>query len=178
MTDILFDCVKTVNFEMDYFRFGGGEKTMVILPGLSVQSVMGAARAVAEEYAVMRDDFTVYLFDRRKNLPARYSVYDMAKDTAEAMQSLGLRELCLFGASQGGMTPEAAAGGLIGLIQDGDMINVDITNRTLTLEVDDAEIEKRRAAWVAPEKHLKGYLARYYQHVSSGSQGAVFLKDE
>ena len=58
------------------------------------------------------------------------------------------------------------------------MINVDITNRTLTLEVDDAEIEKRRAAWVAPEKHLKGYLVRYYQHVSSGSQGAVFLKDE
>lgn len=103
MKDIILDSVKTDGFEMEYFRFGSGERTLVILPGLSVQSVMGAAEAVAEEYAVMNEDFTVYLFDRRKNLPARYSVYDMADDTAAAIQALGLREVCLFGASQGGM---------------------------------------------------------------------------
>lgn len=88
---------------MPFFRFGEGKKTMVILPGLSVQSVMTAAPAVARQYACFAKDFTVYLFDRRENLPPVYSIYDMANDTAKAMQSLGLQKVCLFGASQGGM---------------------------------------------------------------------------
>ncbi len=95
--------VAVAGFEMNYFRFGTGEKTMVILPGLSIQSVMGSAQAVAGEYAVMKDDFTVYLFDRRSQLPERYSVHDMAEDTVLAMEALGLKEIHLFGASQGGM---------------------------------------------------------------------------
>ena len=89
--------------EMNYFRFGSGEKTMVILPGLSVQSVMGPAQAVADEYAVMKDEFTVYLFDRRTELPPDYNIYDMADDTAKAIKALGLSDIYLFGASQGGM---------------------------------------------------------------------------
>ena len=60
--------VRTDAFTMHYFRFGCGEKPLVILPGLSVQSVMDSAQAVAEEYAVMADDFTVWLFDRREDL--------------------------------------------------------------------------------------------------------------
>ena len=95
--------VRTDAFTMHYFRFGCGEKPLVILPGLSVQSVMDSAQAVAEEYAVMADDFTVWLFDRREDLPPAYSVWDMADDTAAAMKALGLRDVCLFGASQGGM---------------------------------------------------------------------------
>ena len=90
-------------FEMNYFRFGMGEKTMVILPGLSIQSVMGSAQAVADEYAVMKDDFTVYLFDRRAQLPEKYSIHDMAEDTVLAIKAVGLEDICLFGASQGGM---------------------------------------------------------------------------
>jgi pimeloyl-ACP methyl ester carboxylesterase len=76
---------------------------MVILPGLSVQSVMNSAMIVANGYKLFSADFTVYVFDRRKNLPAVYSVRDMARDTAAAMETLGLRDVCLFGASQGGM---------------------------------------------------------------------------
>ena len=114
----------------------------------------------------------------REMLNPTASLVGMGLDKSVALITDGRFSGATRGAAIGHVSPEAAAGGLIGLIQDGDMINVDITNRTLTLEVDDAEIEKRRAAWVAPEKHLKGYLARYYQHVSSGSQGAVFLKDE
>jgi Predicted hydrolases or acyltransferases (alpha/beta hydrolase superfamily) len=95
--------VSAAGFEMHYFRFGSGEKTAVILPGLSIQSVMGSAQAVADEYAVMKDDFTVYLFDRRTPLPERYSIHDMAEDTVLAIESLGLKNICLFGASQGGM---------------------------------------------------------------------------
>jgi len=88
---------------MEYFSFGRGPRTLVILPGLSVQSVMGAAPAVAEAYDLLTEKFTVYLFDRRKDLPESYSVQDMARDTAEALRTLGLSDICLFGTSQGGM---------------------------------------------------------------------------
>ena len=56
--------IHSANFSMDYFHFGHGEKTLVILPGLSVQSVMGAADAIAEAYRPIEDKFTVYVFDR------------------------------------------------------------------------------------------------------------------
>lgn len=114
----------------------------------------------------------------REMLTPTSALVGMGLDKSVALITDGRFSGATRGAAIGHVSPEAAAGGLIGLIQDGDMINVDITNRTLTLDVSDEEIEKRRAAWVAPDKKLKGYLARYYQHVSSGSQGAVFLKDE
>ena len=100
---IKIETVQTDTFSMDFFRFGKGERTLVILPGLSVQSVMGLADAVASAYQNMAETFTIYLFDRRKDLPPVYSVRDMARDTAAAFKALGLRDVCLFGASQGGM---------------------------------------------------------------------------
>ena len=93
----------TDSMEMEYFRFGRGDKVMVILPGLSVQSVMGSAEAVADAYGCFSDDFTVYLFDRRKDIPESYSIEDMAMDTLDAFHALGLKDIFLFGASQGGM---------------------------------------------------------------------------
>ncbi len=78
------------------------------------------------------------------------------------------------GAAIGHVSPEAAAGGVIGLIEDGDLVEVDITNRALNVKVSDEVLAQRRAAWKAPEKPLSGYLKRYAQHVTSGSQGAVF----
>ena len=103
------DKVITGNFTMEYFRFGGGEKTLVILPGLSIQSVMSAADAVASAYASLAGQYTIYVFDRRSDLPQRYTVRDMAQDTAEAFRALGLRKVCLFGASQGGMIAQVIA---------------------------------------------------------------------
>ena len=97
------ETVKTSRFSMDFFRFGAGEKTLVILPGLSVQSVMGAADAIARAYQSLTDRFTIYVFDRRSDLPETYSIREMARDTVEAMKALGLKKVCLFGASQGGM---------------------------------------------------------------------------
>ena len=94
---------------MQYFRFGRGERTFVILPGLSVQSVMGSEEAVKAAYDCFADDYTVYLFDRRADLPPVYTVRDMARDTAEAIRTLGLRDICLFGASQGGMIAQVIA---------------------------------------------------------------------
>ena len=100
---IQIETVKTDTFTMDYFKFGHGEKTFVILPGLSVQSVMGSADAVADAYQLLTDDYTVYVFDRRKELPDHYTVHEIAQDTAEAFLALGLDHIALFGASQGGM---------------------------------------------------------------------------
>lgn len=95
--------VNTAGMEMEYCRFGNGDRIFVILPGLSILSVMGAKDAIEEGYAVMRDDFTTYVFDRRKIIPDDYSIYDMADDTAAAIKELGLHDIYLFGASQGGM---------------------------------------------------------------------------
>ncbi len=101
--EVVYGTVITDHFEMRYFRFGEGGRTMVILPGLSLKSVMDSAEAVAQEYASFADSFTVYVLDRRKQVPSLYTVKDMACDTAEAFTKLGLSDICLFGASQGGM---------------------------------------------------------------------------
>jgi dihydroxy-acid dehydratase len=78
------------------------------------------------------------------------------------------------GAALGHISPEAADGGPIALVQDGDRIKIDIPAKTLTLLVDEAELSRRKANWRAPEPKIKhGYLARYSRMVSSGSTGAV-----
>jgi dihydroxy-acid dehydratase len=73
------------------------------------------------------------------------------------------------------VTPEAADGGLIGLVQDGDEIELDVASRRLQLLVDDAEIARRRAAWQPrPIKHLRGYPKLYIDHVLPADEGCDF----
>ncbi len=99
--------VKTITadlFEMDYISFGHGPKVFVILPGLSVQSVLLSKDAIAKQYDAMTDDYTLYVFDHRKVLPYSYSIKDAAQDTAQALELLNLKDVNLFGVSQGGMT--------------------------------------------------------------------------
>ena len=93
----------TGNIKMDYYRFGDGTRKLVIIPGLSVQSVLLFKEAIEKQYRVFSADYDVYVFDRRQDLPDSYTVADMAEDTAAVMQSLGIRDACIFGASQGGM---------------------------------------------------------------------------
>ena len=78
------------------------------------------------------------------------------------------------GLSIGHVSPEAAEGGPIALVREGDRIKIDIPAKTLSLLVDDAELARRRQSWQPPEPKIKhGYLSRYSRMVSSGSQGAV-----
>lgn len=78
------------------------------------------------------------------------------------------------GASLGHCSPEAAVGGPIALVQEGDKITLDINNYKIHLDVSDEELAKRKAAWVAPEPKVKtGYLARYAKLVSSADKGAI-----
>ncbi|MCR5485047.1 MAG: alpha/beta hydrolase [Clostridiales bacterium] len=97
------ETVKTDKFTMDFFRFGSGKENLVILPGLSVQSVMLSADDIAEAYRALADDLTVYVFSRRNELPPVYSLWEMASDTADAICALNLGRVSVFGASQGGM---------------------------------------------------------------------------
>ena len=78
------------------------------------------------------------------------------------------------GASIGHVSPEAAAGGTIGLVEEGDLISIDIPNCKIQLEVSDEELARRKAAWVCPEPKVKtGYLARYAKMVTSADKGAI-----
>ena len=109
MTSVTRSSVKLKNNEMDYFRFGTGDRIFVMLPGLSVKSILNSAEGVAWTYRMFSDDFTVYCFDRTKFLTENYNIGQLAEDTAEAMTSLGLKNACLFGASQGGMMAQYIA---------------------------------------------------------------------
>ncbi len=78
------------------------------------------------------------------------------------------------GACIGHVSPEAASGGLIALVEPGDIISIDIPNRSITLEVPEEEIAKRRAAWQPREPKIKtGYLARYAAMATSADTGGV-----
>ena len=73
----------------------------------------------------------------------------------------------------GHVAPEAAVGGPIGLVEEGDLIRIDLAERRLDLLVGDAELRRRRAAWTPPEQELAGLLARYVRTVGQADQGAV-----
>jgi len=78
------------------------------------------------------------------------------------------------GASIGHVSPEAAEGGVIGLVEEGDMISIDIPNAKITLEVSVEELAKRRENYTAPKPNItKGWLGRYSKLVGSASKGAV-----
>lgn len=78
------------------------------------------------------------------------------------------------GASIGHVSPEAAVGGPIALVEEGDIIKIDIPNLKLEMAVSDEELEKRRQAWTPKEPKVKtGYLARYASLVTSGNRGAI-----
>jgi dihydroxy-acid dehydratase len=70
------------------------------------------------------------------------------------------------------VSPEAAAGGPLALVQTGDMIELDVATRRLHLDVSDDELERRRAAWRAPELPARGYYRLYVEHVLQADQGA------
>ncbi|MEG4999936.1 dihydroxy-acid dehydratase [Microcoleus sp. B4-D4] len=79
-----------------------------------------------------------------------------------------------YGMVVGHVAPEAQVGGTIALVKEGDSITIDAKNRLLQLNVADAELEQRRAAWQAPQpRYTRGVLAKYAKLVSSSSVGAV-----
>ena len=90
---------------MHYIRFGMGKKDLVMLPGLGdgLTTVKGTALPMALMYRLFAQDYTVYMFSRRNDLPRGFTTRDMALDLKAAMDALGIAKCDLFGVSMGGM---------------------------------------------------------------------------
>lgn len=95
--------------EMDYVTFGNGTKPLVMIPGLNVRGVKGAAASLAHMYRLFSEEFKVYVFDRKAEIPEDYTVREIAGDVAEAMQMLEITNADVFGVSQGGMIAQYLA---------------------------------------------------------------------
>lgn len=109
MSDNLVHSVCTNGFEMEYAQFGNGAKPLVVIPGLAIKSVMKSAASLQVQYKMFAEGYTLYFFDRRKNVEPGYSLEEMARDQVLAMQALGLNDVALYGVSQGGMVAQHIA---------------------------------------------------------------------
>ena len=109
----------------------------------------------------------------REMLTPTSSIVGMGLSTSVALITDGRFSGATKGPAVGHVSPEAAAGGPIALIEEGDSVTVDIEGGALTLNVGDAELERRRAEWTPPApKHDHGVLAKYAKLVSSADKGA------
>jgi dihydroxy-acid dehydratase len=112
----------------------------------------------------------------REMLLPTSAIAGMGLDKEVALITDGRFSGATRGAAIGHVSPEAMSGGAIALIAEGDTIAIDIKNKTLNLEVEAAELEKRRAKWQPPQPKIKtGYMARYARLVTSADQGAVLI---
>ncbi|MBR2674065.1 MAG: dihydroxy-acid dehydratase [Mogibacterium sp.] len=110
----------------------------------------------------------------REMLNPTSAIAGMGLDDSVALITDGRFSGATRGASIGHVSPEAASGGNIALVQDGDIIAIDIPNRSIELKVSEEELEARRAEWVCLEPKVKtGYLTRYAKLVSSADKGAI-----
>lgn len=139
--------------------------------------------AIAAIYAgkIISGDVVVIRYEGPKGGPG---MREMLNPTS-AIAGMGLdKEVALItdgrfsgatrGASIGHICPEAAQGGPIAFVEEGDLIDIDIPSCRIDLLVDDETLKRRRAAWTCPEPKVKtGYLARYAKQVSSAAKGAV-----
>jgi len=110
----------------------------------------------------------------REMLQATSALAGMGRDADTALITDGRFSGATRGAAIGHVSPEAAAGGPIALIREGDTISIDIDLGSLELEVPEAELARRRSEWKAPEPKIKsGWMARYAAMVTSAETGAV-----
>lgn len=111
----------------------------------------------------------------REMLSPTSAIAGMGLDKDVALLTDGRFSGATRGASIGHVSPEAAEGGPIGLIEEGDRIRIDIPKGTLDVLVDEQVLAERRKHWVCKESEIQtGYLARYAKQVSSASTGAIF----
>jgi dihydroxy-acid dehydratase len=151
-------------------------------PARVFESMEEAVKAFMGD-VVKRGEVVVVRYEGPKGGPGMREMHQITS----VMVGMGLDEHCGLvtdgrfsgstrGPCIGHVSPEAAAGGPMGLIRDGDIIEYDIPNRRLDLAVPAEELARRRASWRPPKRELKGILARYARLAQSASTGAV-LRD-
>ncbi len=133
-----------------------------------------AGKIVAGDVVVIRYEGPKGGPGMREMLNPTSAIAGMGLDKDVALITDGRFSGATRGASIGHVCPEAAQGGNIALVEEGDLIAIDIPSCSIELLVDEATLEARRSAWVCPPpKITTGYLARYAKHVASAAKGAI-----
>ena len=140
------------------------------------QKAINGGKIVAGDVVVIRYEGPKGGPGMREMLNPTSAIMGMGLGSTVALITDGRFSGATRGAAIGHVSPEAASGGMIGIIKDGDIISIDIPNNKLNLEVPQEEIDRRMAEFVPKTKELSGYLKRYAQLVSSGAKGAIVNK--
>ena len=142
----------------------------------AVEAIRGG-KIVAGDVVVIRYEGPKGGPGMREMLAPTAMIAGMGLDKDVALITDGRFSGATRGASIGHVSPEAASGGTIGIIQDGDIIEIDIPNRKLNVKLSDEEIEKRKSEKEPYKIEVKGYLKKYALHVSSAAEGAIEILD-
>lgn len=137
-------------------------------------AAINGGKVVAGDVVVIRYEGPKGGPGMREMLSPTSAIIGMGLGNSVALLTDGRFSGATRGASIGHVSPEAAVGGTIALVEDGDEIEIDIPARVLKVNVSDEILAERKAKWQPPVQELTGYLKRYAKHVTSGSQGAVF----
>lgn len=144
--------------------FGTGDKPLVMIHGLRLSEIDGSVKAVAWYYRIFAKEYRVYMIGRKDNISEDCTVRDIAEDTAEAMEKLGISGAYLFGASQGGMIAQYIA------IEHPELVKKMVLGVTLSRNNDTAQTvisewirlsESKGLSAVAEDYIKKGYSERY-----------------
>ena len=137
------------------------------------QAAINAGKIAAGDVVVIRYEGPKGGPGMREMLNPTSAIMGMGLGESVALITDGRFSGATRGACIGHVSPEAAEGGLIGVVQDGDIISIDIPNNKLELKVDQKVLDERMKNFVPKKKELSGYLKRYAQLVSSGAKGAI-----
>lgn len=159
--EVNVNCARTSGMEMDYFSFGEGKKILVLIPGLSLLPVTPMAKAVAMQYRAFHNDYTVYLFDRKRSINDGYTIEQMADDTAQAMRLAGIDKAFVLGCSQGGMIAQVIAAKYPQMVEKLVLCS--------TTDVPDEQAKKVLAKWVdlAQAGDMPAFNHNVFKHVYS-----------
>jgi len=137
------------------------------------QAAINAGKIVAGDVVVIRYEGPKGGPGMREMLNPTSAIMGMGLGSSVALITDGRFSGATRGACIGHVSPEAASGGIIGIVQDGDIISINIPENKLELKVSQEEIDRRMAGFVPKTKELSGYLKRYAALVSSGAKGAI-----
>ncbi|MBQ9058242.1 MAG: dihydroxy-acid dehydratase [Atopobiaceae bacterium] len=137
------------------------------------QAAINAGKIQAGDVVVIRYEGPKGGPGMREMLNPTSAIMGMGLGESVALITDGRFSGATRGACLGHVSPEAASGGPIGIVEEGDIISIDIPNYTVELKISQEEYDRRMAAFEPKQKELSGYLKRYAAQVSSGATGAV-----
>ena len=147
-------------------------KRSAVVPEEAIAAIKGG-KIVAGDVVVIRYEGPKGGPGMREMLNPTSAIAGMGLGASVALITDGRFSGASRGASIGHVCPEAAAGGPIGLVEEGDLISIDINANTIQMQVSDEELARRRENWTPKTKEVSGYLKRYRNQVTSADKGAV-----